>query len=545
MLDTGQTVDRYTVDSIIGYGGTAVVYLVKHVQLSTQHALKVLSVSSGAIRERMLREGRVQAALTHPNVVAVSDVLDVDGSPGLLMEYIEGPSLEDALKRFRISLEDAETLFRGIVLGVHAAHETGLVHRDLKPANVLLSESEEGFVPKVTDFGLAKVIVGDGIEVGTTRAGIAMGTPSYMSPEQIRDARKVDQRADIFSLGCLLYELVTGQRTFPGDEALTIYNAVTAGEYLPVEQLVPDLPRRIIQCVDGCLALDRDERIPDCSTILEVLSGQKTWTVSPHPIPTEAIVERLHDDIPLMPVAGSFFDDDFTADEPIGLDEDEATFEESEDVPESSHGIRWGVVLLVGALFLLMLVGGGLFMVNQWLQPISTAVRATSDSVNLTQEVTAPEVVMPKKDAPVEPVIPLEKEDVPSVPENAESKELTSAQGGTPTPMPPQAKPVAKIPTPRAPSHKPSPRRKRPGVVSVEKEVKLLSAPPNAALLVNGKELGRTNKKMLLKTGTHRVIVTSGGQEGSFTISVTKEGANKWCYDFASNQALNGSCPRR
>ena len=238
MLDTGQTVDRYTVDSIIGYGGTAVVYLVKHVQLSTQHALKVLSVSSGAIRERMLREGRVQAALTHPNVVAVSDVLDVDGSPGLLMEYIEGPSLEDALKQFRISLEDAETLFRGIVLGVHAAHGTGLVHRDLKPANVLLAESDVGFVPKVTDFGLAKVIVGDGIEVGTTRAGIAMGTPSYMSPEQIRDARKVDQRADIFSLGCLLYELVTGQRTFPGDEALTIYNAVTAGEYLPVEQLV-------------------------------------------------------------------------------------------------------------------------------------------------------------------------------------------------------------------------------------------------------------------------------------------------------------------
>ena len=290
MLDTGQNVDRYTVDSIIGYGGTAVVYLVKHVQLSTVHALKVLSVSSGAIRERMLREGRVQAALTHPNVVAVSDVLDVDGAPGLLMEYIEGPSLEEALKNFRISLENGVTLFRGIVLGVHAAHETGLVHRDLKPANVLLAESDEGFVPKVTDFGLAKVLVGEGIDVGTTRAGIAMGTPSYMSPEQIRDARKVDQRADVFSLGCLLYELVTGQRAFPGDQALTIYNAITAGEYLPAEQLVADLPETVIQCVDGCLALDLDERIPDCATVLEVLAGIQEWHVSPHPIPTEAIV---------------------------------------------------------------------------------------------------------------------------------------------------------------------------------------------------------------------------------------------------------------
>ena len=542
MLDTGQTVDRYTVDSIIGYGGTAVVYLVKHVQLSTQHALKVLSVSSGAIRERMLREGRVQAALTHPNVVAVSDVLDVDGSPGLLMEYIEGPSLEEALKQFRISLEDAETLFRGIVLGVHAAHETGLVHRDLKPANVLLAESEEGFVPKVTDFGLAKVIVGDGIEVGTTRAGIAMGTPSYMSPEQIRDARKVDQRADIFSLGCLLYELVTGQRTFPGDEALTIYNAVTAGEYLPVEQLVPELPSRIVQCVDGCLALDREERIPNCATILEVLSGQKTWSVSSHPIPTEAIVERLHDDIPLMPVAGPYLDDDLTADEPIGMADD--LFEVSEDIPKKSNRSGWAIGIVLSALVLLMLMGGGLYIVSQWLQPVAVAVNASSETVNLTPE--QPRPMLPASKPTIDPSpaaldiavgedIPVTEEATPAVSESAKAKT-------TPASVP---EPRIKTTTPRAPSHKPSPRRKRPGIVAVQKEVKLLSAPPNAALLVDGKELGRTNKKSLLTTGTHRVIVTSGGQEGSFTISVTKEGTNKWCYDFASDRAINGSCPRR
>ncbi|MFT7519589.1 MAG: serine/threonine protein kinase, partial [Kiritimatiellia bacterium] len=304
MLNKGQTIDRYTVDSVIGHGGTAVVYLVKHNQLGSQHALKVLSLTSGAIRERLLREGRVQAAMQHNNIVTVTDVLNVEGAPGLLMEHVDGPSLDLAMKRYKIALPDAQTLFRGIVSGVREAHRHGLVHRDLKPANVLLFPSPEGFVPKVTDFGLAKVVVGRTAEVGQTRQGIAMGTPAYMAPEQIRDARSVDKRADIFSLGCILYELVTRQRAFPGEQALEIYNNIVAGRYTPPEELVPSLPMALIEAIDGCLVLDREDRIPDCETLLQVLAGQIQWDAGDHLVHDDVLpTEEVARDVPVIPIA--------------------------------------------------------------------------------------------------------------------------------------------------------------------------------------------------------------------------------------------------
>ncbi len=280
MLAPGDTIDRYEVRERIGAGGTAVVYHVTHVALGTEHALKVLSVTSPVIRDRMLQEGRVQASLRHLNVVAVTDVLDVNGAPGLLMEHIEGPSLEAALEKFQIPLASAEALFVGIVNGVRQAHHHGLVHRDLKPANVLLASTPDGFVPKVTDFGLAKVIAEAGaVGTGHTRAGVALGTPAYMAPEQIRDARKVDQRADIFALGCILYELVTKQRVYPGTDTIGIYNAVLDAEFIAPRELVSDLPDRIENAILGALVQDKKSRIPDCSTLLEVLAGNKVWTI--------------------------------------------------------------------------------------------------------------------------------------------------------------------------------------------------------------------------------------------------------------------------
>ncbi len=277
-LDPGRTVDRYVVLEILGAGGTAMVYLVRHNALGTLHALKVLTLHSAAIRDRMLREGKAQAALNHPNVVAVTDVIDIEGQPGLLMEHIVGPSLERALSKYKLTMGDAEILFQGILAGVRAAHGAGLVHRDLKPANVLLQRTQAGFVPKVTDFGLAKLLAADP-EVAHTRSGIAMGTPSYMAPEQVRDARSVDQRADIWSLGCLLYELVTRRRTFPGDEALAIYNAVTDGSFTPPRQVVSDLPDRVERAIHGCLTVDRNARIPDCATLERVLRGDLDWAL--------------------------------------------------------------------------------------------------------------------------------------------------------------------------------------------------------------------------------------------------------------------------
>ncbi|MCB9695319.1 MAG: serine/threonine protein kinase [Alphaproteobacteria bacterium] len=295
-LSVGQVVTgRFEVERVLGSGGTALVYLVRERATGTPYALKVLTVTSQTIRERMLREGEVQQKLVHLNVVQVKEVLDLAGAPGLLMEYIDGPSLESALGRYGLTLHDAETLFLGILSGVRAAHQMGLVHRDLKPANVLLARTPEGFVPKVTDFGLAKLLLNDPT-VAHTRSGIAMGTPSYMAPEQIRDARSVDQRADLWSLGCLLYELCTRRRAFPGDEALAIYNAVVDGEFVPPRKLIPDIPKTIEQAIHGCLSIELPDRIPTCDALQEVLQGVRDW-----PILEDTVTESVDlDATPLM-----------------------------------------------------------------------------------------------------------------------------------------------------------------------------------------------------------------------------------------------------
>ena len=274
VLAIGQTIDRYTVEAVIGQGGMAVVYRVRHTRLGSRHALKVLSVARPNVRKRLLREGRVQAELHHPNVVSVSDVLDVNGTPALLMEYVDGPSLEWVLQRKKLTLNEKLAVFRAVCSGVAEAHQRGLVHRDLKPSNVLLARRSDGVIPKVTDFGIAKLIQGT-TSPSATGSQVAMGTPSYMAPEQIRDARSVDQRADIFSLGAMLYELSTGRRPFDGPDVLAILNSVASASYQPPLERCPDLPPHIAGVIDGCLIVDPEQRLPDAFTLIDRIGGRE------------------------------------------------------------------------------------------------------------------------------------------------------------------------------------------------------------------------------------------------------------------------------
>lgn len=273
LLQSGTAVDRYDVEALLGEGGMAEVYRVRHRTLGSTHALKVLKLEVPGIRERLVQEGQLQATLRHANVVAVTDVVDIDGRPGLVMEYIAGPTLELWLRQHQPTLEETEELFLGILAGVARAHRIGLVHRDLKPGNVLLEETDEGVIPKVTDFGLAKVLVEQG-GILRTRSGVPMGTPAYMAPEQVRDASNVDQRADIFALGAILYELVVGVPPFDAPDALTIFGRLARGEYQPPEALVPTLPERFRRAIKGCLAIEREDRIPDCSALRDLFVGQ-------------------------------------------------------------------------------------------------------------------------------------------------------------------------------------------------------------------------------------------------------------------------------
>ncbi|MEE2751497.1 MAG: protein kinase [Myxococcota bacterium] len=272
-LDAGSVVGQYTVEAILGQGGMAIVYRVRHNQLGTEYALKVLTVSSASIRARLLQEGRVQAGLRHPNIVTVTDVVMMGENPGLVMEYIKGPSLDDFLAKKTLAIEHAEDIAEKIIRGVAAAHKAGLIHRDLKPANIMLDISHGQLTPKITDFGLSKILDSDS-QSGQTRSGIAMGTPRYMSPEQIRDAKSVDSRTDIFALGGILYELICGRKTFPSDDMLQTFTDIAQGNYPKPSEIRSEIPLRLEEAIDGCLEPDKEKRISSCETLLAVWRGE-------------------------------------------------------------------------------------------------------------------------------------------------------------------------------------------------------------------------------------------------------------------------------
>ncbi|MEN0064547.1 MAG: serine/threonine-protein kinase, partial [Myxococcota bacterium] len=228
----GDVIDRYAVLGTLGSGGMATVYRVRHTRLGTEHAMKVLHLGSATIRQRLVQEGRVQATLKHPNLVTVTDLVDLEGgAPGVVMELVLGPALDRLLEVAPPDLKQADHLARGILSGVEEAHRHQIIHRDLKPANILLEPKGETVVPKITDFGIAKVL--ESPEPGAlTRTGLVFGTPQYMSPEQMRNTKSVGPEADVFSLGAILYELVTHRRAFDGDDLVEIMNQVVNGRYV-------------------------------------------------------------------------------------------------------------------------------------------------------------------------------------------------------------------------------------------------------------------------------------------------------------------------
>jgi hypothetical protein len=267
-LQPSTTVGRYVIEGELGRGGQAVVYRARHAQLGTAHAIKVLSVGSPSLTERLITEGRLQASLRHPNIVPVTDVIDVGGAPGLVMELVDGMSLDVLLKTRRLTLAQADAIAEGLMAGVAEAHRHGLVHRDLKPHNVMLQRTRTGLVPKVLDFGLAKVL-GDRSAPGhETRTGATLGTPFYMAPEQVRDSKHVDPRADVWAIGCILYELLAGTRPFARADVLETYNAIAAGDCAPIRTACPDAPERCARAIDAALTVDLDRRAKDVETLL-------------------------------------------------------------------------------------------------------------------------------------------------------------------------------------------------------------------------------------------------------------------------------------
>lgn len=283
-LQVGERVERYEVEKLLGLGGMASVYRVRHIHLHTLHALKVLEVGGGRAEARLLTEGRIQAGMRHPNIVTVTDVLEVQGRPALLMEYVPPPTLHEWIGQGPLPLDEVIRLMRGVLAGVGHAHAHGLVHRDLKPSNVLLAQSPEGLVPRVSDFGIAKVLDAQARE---TASGSALGTPQYMAPEQFRDAGRVDSRADIYALGLLLAELLSAETPAYGGDLIDLYQRMALDR---TPELQPGLPPSLITLVEGSVRFHPADRFPDCATMLRVLDG--TQTFPPRSAPAVASAPR-------------------------------------------------------------------------------------------------------------------------------------------------------------------------------------------------------------------------------------------------------------
>ncbi|HVK07899.1 MAG TPA: serine/threonine-protein kinase [Gemmataceae bacterium] len=273
--------DEYEILGILGRGGMGVVYQARDRNLKRLVALKMILAGTHADpdqRARFLLEARAAAQLQHPNIVQVYEVGEHDGCPYFSMEYVPGGSLADLVAAGPVPPDEAARFVEQVARGAGFAHRHGLVHRDLKPANILLSSAEfaargadsggpsalhtphSALVPKVADFGLAKR-VGEGEDSGLTRAGAVIGTPNYMAPEQARgDAKQVGPAADVWSLGAVLYHLLTGRPPFQAASPNETTRQVLEADPVPPTQLVPSLPTDLEDVCLTCLRRDPARR---------------------------------------------------------------------------------------------------------------------------------------------------------------------------------------------------------------------------------------------------------------------------------------------
>ncbi|HWB11069.1 MAG TPA: protein kinase [Pirellulales bacterium] len=261
-------VGPYEVLGVVGSGGNGVVLKGFDAALNRYVAIKLLSPQLGdsaAARRRFSREAQAAAAVVHDNVMAIHAVSDTQGLPYLVMPYVRGPSLEKRLRGAGpLALEEILRVGMQVAAGLAAAHAQGLVHRDIKPANILLEEGVERV--KITDFGLARAAD----DASLTRSGMIAGTPQYMSPEQAR-GEPIDHRADLFSLGCVLYAACTGRPPFRAPTSYGVLRKICESEPRPLRDINPSVPVWLARVVDRLLAKEPSRRYASAADVAALL----------------------------------------------------------------------------------------------------------------------------------------------------------------------------------------------------------------------------------------------------------------------------------
>ncbi len=276
---------RYVLEREIGRGGMAEVYAAHDTSLDRRVAVKVLArhlAGDAGLRERFVHEGRYAARLSHPNVVGVYDSGDDGGSPYIVMELVEGTTLQDELeRRGALPASEVESIARQACAGLAHAHEAGIVHRDVKPQNLLLTRA--GTV-KISDFGIARGGAGPGI----TQAGELLGTVEYLAPEVV-DGHAATASSDLYALGAVLYRLLTGE---PPRRVRTLDDVARRERVRPPRELVPDPPAALERAILGCLDPEPLRRPQSARELASLLDGETPATTRRLTPPPEVRIER-------------------------------------------------------------------------------------------------------------------------------------------------------------------------------------------------------------------------------------------------------------
>jgi len=268
MAELPEMIGKYKIVSLVAKGGMGAVYKAIHPTLRRYVILKKLTIrGNAAITERFKREARILLDFKHSNIVHFFDYFKEGNSHYIVLEYIDGMSLDGLIKKRRfLSSPLALLVFLDACKALKCAHDSGVIHRDIKPANILISK--KGTV-KLADFGIA-ASEDDGDD-GLTKEGMTLGTPSYMPPEQFENTRNVDKRADIYAMGIMLYEMVTGKRPYPGNFAADTILMIQKGRHTPVQKLNPDVSPLVARLIKKMIRPKPTQRYQDLAPVIRTI----------------------------------------------------------------------------------------------------------------------------------------------------------------------------------------------------------------------------------------------------------------------------------
>lgn len=283
----GRTISHYKILEKLGEGGMGAVYKAEDTKLKRIVALKFLSPSltrNEAAKKRFVLEAQAASALQNNNICVIHEIDEtVDGQMYICMDYYDGEPLNKRIERGPLPIDEAIATGEMVAAGLAAAHDRGIVHRDIKPANLV--STRDGVI-KLVDFGVAKLSG----QTKVTKTGMTVGTATYMSPEQAR-GDEIDHRSDIFSLGVVLYELLTSQRPFRGDTELAVLYGIVNSAPEPIANRRPDIPRGLARIVERALAKDPDNRFQSARELRQALAAVRT---EPEPTSTEVTREAAY-----------------------------------------------------------------------------------------------------------------------------------------------------------------------------------------------------------------------------------------------------------